>query len=59
MKSENLLVMLSALLAALSLRLRKWLKRPQKLSVNYQTGKDTLETNPTTLNLSVEIEKED
>ena len=32
--------MLSALLAALGLRLRKWLKRPRKLSVNYQHGKD-------------------
>jgi len=59
MKSENLLAMLGALLGMLSLRLRKWLRRPKKLSVNYQTGSDTSETNPTTLNLSVEIEKED
>lgn len=41
MKSENLLVMLSALLGAFALRLRKWLKRPQKLSVSYQHGNDT------------------
>ncbi len=59
MKLESWWVMLSALLGALSLRLRKWLRRPKKLSVNYQTGNDTLETNPTTLSLSVEIEKED
>ena len=59
MKYENLLVMLSALLAGLGLRLRKWLKRPQKLSVNYQTGNDTLETKPTTLSLNLEVEKED
>ena len=59
MKSENLLAMLSGLLAVLGIRLRKWLRRPQKLSVNYQTGKDTLKRNQTTLNLSLETKKED
>lgn len=59
MKFENLLVMLSALLGAFALRLRKWLKRPQRLSVSYQTGKDTSETNQTTLNLNLETKKED
>jgi len=42
MKLENLWVMLSALVGLLSLRVRKWLKRPQKLSVSYQVGNDTL-----------------
>ena len=41
MKLENLWVMLSVLLGALSLRLKKWLKRPRKLSVNFQHGSDT------------------
>jgi len=59
MKSENLLAMLGALLGMLSLRLRKWLKRPKELSVSYQTGSDTSKTNQTTLNLSVETKKED
>ena len=59
MKFENLLAMLSALLGLLGLRLRKWLKRPQKLSVNYQHGSDISKTNPTTLNLKVEVKKED
>jgi hypothetical protein len=59
MKYENLLATLSALLALLSLRLRKWLKRPKELHVSYQHGSDTSKTNQTTLNLSVETKKED
>ena len=59
MKYENLWAMLSALLALLSLRLRKWLKRPKKLHVNYQDGSDTSKTNQTTLSLSVETKKDD
>ena len=59
MKLESWWVMLSALLGALSLRLRKWLRRPKKLLVNYQHGNDTSKTNQTILSLSVETEKED
>jgi len=59
MKLESWLVMLSALLGALSLRLRKWLRLPRKVAVNYQHGNDTSKTNQTTLSLSVETEKED
>lgn len=59
MKFENLLAMLSALLGLLGLRLRKWLRRPQKLSVSYQHGNDTSKTDPTTLNLNLEVKKED
>jgi len=59
MKFENLLAMLSALFVALSLRVRKWLRRPQKLSVSYQHGNDTSKTEPTTLNLNLEVKKED
>lgn len=59
MKFENLWLILSALLGALSLRVRKWLKRPQKLSVNYQVGNDTSSQNPTTLSLNLEKRKED
>lgn len=59
MKSENLLAMLGALLGMLSLRVRKWLRRPKKLHVNYQTGNDTSKTSPTTLNLSLETKRED
>ena len=59
MKFENLWVMLSALLALLSLRVRKWLKRPQKLDVSYQVGSDTSKTKVTISSSNVEIEKED
>ena len=59
MRLENLLVMLSGVFVALSLRVRKWLKRPKQLSVNFQHGSDTSKINQTTLNLSVETEKED
>jgi hypothetical protein len=58
MKYENLLGMLSLLLAALSLRLRKWLKRPHKLSVNYQHGNDTLRTNLTISNSVEDLSEE-
>jgi len=58
MKLENLLAMLGALLGLLSLRLKRWLKRPKKLSVNYQHGNDTSRTNQTTFNLEVETKKE-
>ena len=58
MKYENLWAMLSALLALLSLRLRKWLKRPHKLSVNYQAGNDTLRTNLTISNSVEDLSEE-
>ena len=54
MKFENSLVMLSALLAALGLRLKKWLKRPRKLSVNYQHGKDISKIEVITSNLETD-----
>ena len=59
MKLENLLAMLSGLLGLFVLRLRKWLRRPQKLSVNYQHGNDISRTEPTTLSLELEVKKED
>ncbi len=59
MKFENLLAMLSGLVALLSLRLRRWLKRPKQLSVNYQSGNDMLETNLTISNLAEDQRKED
>jgi hypothetical protein len=59
MKLENLWVMLSALLAMLSLRLRKWLKRPQKLDVSYQVGNGTSKTSLIISSSNEEIGKED
>ena len=59
MKLESWLGMLGALLAALSLRLRKWLKRPQKLSVNYQVGNGTSNHLKITSSLNQDLEKDD
>ncbi len=58
MKYENLWAMLSALLALLSLRLKKWLKRPHKLSVNYQAGNGISKTNLTISNLVEDLSEE-
>ncbi len=59
MNFESYLVMLSALLGALGLRLKKWLKQRRKLSVNFQVGNGTSLTVKTTSNSNPEQKKED
>ena len=59
MNLESYLAMSSALLALLSLRLKKWLKQRKKLSVNFQTGNGTSLTVKTTSSSSEDQKKED
>ena len=59
MNSESYLVMLSALLGAFGIRLRKWLKQRRKVSVSYQSGNGTSLTVETTLSSNQDQEKED
>jgi len=59
MNLESCLAMSSALVALLSVRLRKWLKQRRKLSVNFQTGNGTLLTVKTTSSSNPDQKKED